>query len=341
MPLITLKPPRRPSSNTQSPSQSISPPSIDTSGFVKEQSPEAPPASPLTPVLKASTLSSVNTGDASQPFATFPPTTTQQHAGITRPLPQLIDRPAPLPFSGEDSSDAIALRAAISSLQFQRAKAQKDLRTLEELKKQAVEHPDEWMQHTILAESNPTKARQPGEKWIPPPNFDHDSDGDSDSEDNAIAGAEKGPSIAQGSKPSFSHVEEIPDSQQTPIGSSFGSLFASQQQYAQESARSSRPVTFLEAPGLQDVVRCPPIEWSKYHIVGDSLDTLHKAQQSRPGGGGGYQGRESVIAAAYNPFVDKFDGDEKPLPPQGERKDSGASAAEQRRKSSRPPPGTD
>lgn len=338
MPLITIKPPRRPSTNTQSPSQSLSPPPIDTSGFEREQSPEAPPASPLTPVLKAATLIPDNTVSAlpkgaSQPFSGLPPTSTQQHGGATRSAPQFIDRPMPLPFSGEDSTDAIALRAAISSLQFQRAKAQQDLRTLEQIKNQAVENPEEWTQHAILTESRPAKGKQPGEKWVPPPNFDHDSD--SDSEDDAMAGAEREHPEATGSRPSFSHVEEIPDSQQTPVDSSFGSLLASQPKSAQEQAQRPRPMVFPDVPGPQEVVQCPPIEWSKYHIVGESLDKLHREQQLRPGVGGS-QGRESVVTAAYNPFVDRFDGEQRPSPVQGERKDSGASAAEQRRKSSKP-----
>lgn len=38
-------------------------------------------------------------------------------------------------------------------------------------------------------------------------------------------------------------------------------------------------------PTPQDVVRCPPINWTQYAIVGESLDKLHKDQQARPSEG--------------------------------------------------------
>ena len=35
-------------------------------------------------------------------------------------------------------------------------------------------------------------------------------------------------------------------------------------------------------PVAQDVVRTPPINWSKYAVVGESLDKLHREQVSKP-----------------------------------------------------------
>jgi hypothetical protein len=35
-------------------------------------------------------------------------------------------------------------------------------------------------------------------------------------------------------------------------------------------------------PKPQNIVRCPPINWEKYAIVGDSLDKLHEDQKARP-----------------------------------------------------------
>ena len=35
-------------------------------------------------------------------------------------------------------------------------------------------------------------------------------------------------------------------------------------------------------PTPQNVVRCPPINWSQYAVVGESLDKLHADQQARP-----------------------------------------------------------
>jgi hypothetical protein len=57
------------------------------------------------------------------------------------PTAQYIPQPPPQPFSSEDATDAIALRAAISSLQFQKKKAQDDIRALEKIRKKALDEP--------------------------------------------------------------------------------------------------------------------------------------------------------------------------------------------------------
>lgn len=76
-------------------------------------------------------------------------------------------------------------------------------------------------------------------------------------------------------------------------------------------------------PTAQNIVRCPPINWSQYAVVGDSLDKLHKDQQSRPiegtpqlvqpdgslvHGPEGQRRREDLgVAAPYQPGKDKID----------------------------------
>ena len=64
-------------------------------------------------------------------------------------------------------------------------------------------------------------------------------------------------------------------------------------------------VTAFPAP--QDVVRTPPIEWSKYHIVGEPLNQMHEQQRQQPGTPDEQTGssRDRVIAAPYGPFSDK------------------------------------
>ena len=87
----------------------------------------------------------------------------------------------------------------------------------------------------------------------------------------------------------------------------------------------------IELPTPQNIVRVPPINWAQYHIVGASLDRLHQEQRIRPAGGwpegvdgdgaalgpkewaGAGMGtamgrREAVVAAPYDPFVDRIDG---------------------------------
>lgn len=76
-------------------------------------------------------------------------------------------------------------------------------------------------------------------------------------------------------------------------------------------------------PKAQDVVRCPPINWSQYAVVGESLDKLHAEQVTRPtqgtpavvGAGGMYQfkggdGKQEEypgVAAPYAPLKDKIE----------------------------------
>ena len=69
---------------------------------------------------------------------------------------------------------------------------------------------------------------------------------------------------------------------------------------------------FGDIPGPQNVVRCPPINWAKYHIIGEPLDRLHEEQRRRPISGESrmeeepVRAVEHVIAAPYNPWTDRL-----------------------------------
>jgi len=79
-------------------------------------------------------------------------------------------------------------------------------------------------------------------------------------------------------------------------------------------------------PRMQNVVRCPPINWSQYAVVGESLDKIHKDQLDRPVEGkpqrvgpdgnliygGERERREHVgVYAPYDPMRDKVDAKKK------------------------------
>lgn len=69
---------------------------------------------------------------------------------------------------------------------------------------------------------------------------------------------------------------------------------------------------FGQFPNPQNVVRCPPINWAKYHVVGESLDRLHEEQRHRPEPGNPRRdefGRppEHIVAAPYRPFADMLE----------------------------------
>jgi hypothetical protein len=71
---------------------------------------------------------------------------------------------------------------------------------------------------------------------------------------------------------------------------------------------------FGRIPAAQNVVRMPPINWSKYHVVGDSLDRMHEEQLRRPSPGDLKRGEpapEHVLASPYRPLVDRLDKTKK------------------------------
>lgn len=81
----------------------------------------------------------------------------------------------------------------------------------------------------------------------------------------------------------------------------------------EDHERSSRTASkFGIVPGPQNIVRSPPINWAKYHIVGESLDKLHEEQRARPKPGqprrddDPLRAPKHVIAKPYSPWTDKI-----------------------------------
>jgi hypothetical protein len=67
---------------------------------------------------------------------------------------------------------------------------------------------------------------------------------------------------------------------------------------------------FRSIPQPQNVVRCPPVNWAKYHIVGEPLDKMHEEQKKYPGSSEpprthqGTRAPPHAVAAPYSPFID-------------------------------------
>ncbi|KAL6249122.1 hypothetical protein RBB50_004185 [Rhinocladiella similis] len=77
---------------------------------------------------------------------------------------------------------------------------------------------------------------------------------------------------------------------------------------------------FGKLPTAQQVFRTPPIEWAKYHIIGEPLDRMHEVQQHYPGYTEETHDTSNrpippVIAAPYRPFVDKLETGQTPKKP--------------------------
>ena len=69
---------------------------------------------------------------------------------------------------------------------------------------------------------------------------------------------------------------------------------------------------FGRFPAAQNIVRTPPVEWTKYHIAGEPLGQIHRMQQQYPGSTEQMYERPDhsqphAIAEPYRPFVDKLE----------------------------------
>ena len=75
-------------------------------------------------------------------------------------------------------------------------------------------------------------------------------------------------------------------------------------------AEAESKTNFANIPSAQNVVRCPPINWAKYQVIGEALDTLHERQKRHPPNGELRQSQPSaaphLIAAPYSPWRDKL-----------------------------------
>lgn len=67
---------------------------------------------------------------------------------------------------------------------------------------------------------------------------------------------------------------------------------------------------FPRFPTPQNVVRAPPVEWSKYGIVGEPLDQMHEFQRRHPGATS-LNSQPHQIAGPYKPFTDRLNDTKK------------------------------
>lgn len=242
----------------------------------------------------------------------MPPPPEQQHNPSSTIAPtEYIPQPPNLPFSSEDATDAIALRAAISTLQFQKMKAKDDLKTLESIKQLALDDPNHFKTELAAGRLNESRPKLGDLQAI--------LDGSDDEE------------------------EDVDDEQEVKLGASRDDEGAEQNTAniapKKEISKSPSPTkdadtakSFPRIPGPQSVVRMPPVNWDKYGIVGEPLEKMHAQQQKWPGGGPHMGGREHTIAAPYSPFLDDLDPQHRMEGGDNVRKDSATNSST--------PPGT-
>ncbi|KAI8940441.1 hypothetical protein NX059_004128 [Plenodomus lindquistii] len=204
---------------------------------------------------------------------------TESHARIVPPPPPpppppratFISPPPAVAISESENPDAIALRSAISLLQLQREKSKRDLKALQELKTVAVADPQAFAR--AIQQQQAQAARSYHDVLTPTLSGLTDSVPSHDDHSDTGAGA-------NARKDSADVHAKLPQTQIPPI------------------------------PQPQNVVRCPPIEWSKYHISGEPLDKMHEEQKKWPGSTdpprtkSGQRAPPHSVSAPYSPFTD-------------------------------------
>ncbi|KAI2638177.1 hypothetical protein GGS21DRAFT_458697 [Xylaria nigripes] len=261
-------------------------------------SPLRPTYSPITPPLNPI---------ASPPRPTF---THNTHAGATAMPP-----PPPEPIDFASNPDVLALKSAISILQMQRKKAERDMATLSRVKSTALAEPEAFVRDLTAG-----RVRMEGEGLFLGGGRSGDSDSDSDSE---VDKDEHREDLKRGTG-TFSTHPQPKKEEKAKIK-------------PDPEAKMPDPPPWTSLPKPQNIVRCPPINWSQYAVVGESLDKLHNEQLRRPsqgmpasltpdghfefkgddGGDGGKQEEYLGVAAPYAPLRDKINRKSKgPFPKQ-------------------------
>ncbi|XDG06539.1 hypothetical protein ABKA04_006154 [Annulohypoxylon sp. FPYF3050] len=271
----------------------------------RSTSPQRPPISPITPPLNPIAM---------PPRRTYTHTSQQPQTSIAAPLPEPIDF--------DTNPDVLALKSAISVLQLQRRKAEADIAALAKVKSAAMADPGAFVRDLTsgrVGMEEPSRASS-----------DDDSDSDEEMGDaNANADVDEKPLPSPATAIPSQHPngaastsEQLPQTQPNTTTNPF-IKFESPAPPTTKPTPKPQPPPWTKLPKPQNVVRCPPINWSQYAVVGESLDKLHAEQLRRPTQGvpaslaadgryefsaaPGRQERYVGIAAPYAPGKDRID----------------------------------
>lgn len=240
----------------------------------------------------------------SEPHAHLPPDQPQTNSSIAPT--EYVPQPPNLPFSSEDATDAIALRAAISTLQFQKTKAKDDLKTLQKIKQLALDDPNHFKTELAAGRLNESRPKLGDLQAILDEASDDDDEEGKDEVKLGVTREEEDSNIKD--KNTESQTDSKANATMTRDG---------------DTAKS-----FPRIPGPQCVVRMPPVNWDKYGVVGEPLESMHAHQRRWPGSTTSVgQGREHTIAAPYSPFLDTLDAQQRVEAGEAIRKDSGAASS--------------
>ncbi|KAJ4417763.1 hypothetical protein N0V85_001697 [Neurospora sp. IMI 360204] len=283
-------------------------------------SPIRPPVSPITPTQESARLSGPGGHGDDQ-------------IGIPPPPPQ--------PIAFDDNPDVLALKSAITILQLQRQRATADIQALNRAKVAALSDPGAFvadlaagrigMDGDPLVNGPGADGSNDDDEDDEDGDEDQDQDEDMKSEEDGDDGEdddEEDEAEAASSSSESRHDDQDGDIPMSGAGAGAGSSPSTPnsnnnnnnnshnrrkiptRKKDRVSKTTKQPPqdlskTWRTLPKPQTVVRCPPINWAQYAVVGESLDKLHREQITAPtlgvpavlSPGGVYEFRGTATAA--------------------------------------------
>ncbi|RYP39698.1 hypothetical protein DL767_002079 [Monosporascus sp. MG133] len=288
-----------------------------------------PPVSPITPPLNP-TLVAPGERERGRP------TQLTHHTQTPQTVENAAAPPPPQPLDFDTNPDVLALRSAIAVLQNQRRRAAADMVALDRAKNAALADPAAFLRDLAGGRVGVggDSLFGPGAAGGGGGDSESESDLDSESEDadadaDADVDVEMGDTAGLQAK-AVTGAEAPPPPQPSSSTRRKEPRVKKRSSPEPEGGKRRPPPPWSALPGKQNVVRCPPINWAQYAVVGESLDRLHSEQQRRPAQGApavvGPDGRFEFaaegagntgepylgVAAPYSPLRDRVDrGDRK------------------------------
>jgi hypothetical protein len=190
-----------------------------------------------------------------------------------------------VPIKLDENTDAIALKSAMSILQMQARNAENDIRKLARMKEKAMQNPEEF-----------ARALQAGEVHTKPdPLFTPTAEDSEDEEEKEHEDHEMG-NMDNTAEQTSTEPEKPQDMAQYPFGGPVPLSASGKGEFTMngdgEINAPRKNEEWGQLPKPQNVVRCPPVNWNKYAVVGESLDKLHADQVKRP-----TEGKPQILGA--------------------------------------------
>ena len=284
--------------------------------IARSTSPTAPPYSPITPTYRQQQHRIGSIASIGSPryqvhptiqTATAPNTVNGSSNNVRSSSSELPQVPrASEPIDLASNPDALALRATLTILQMQRQRAIEDMQTLDRQRAIAESHPEAF-QRSLLTGEIKTRAQQHstllsigsdgegcglldrGGISLESPQIMNEPEIRNrvvEDVDLAMGETKEEKQEKHVDLPAAEVVDKSTDQDERTIG----------------TAATINPLAdFGVIPSPQEVVRCPPIEWAQYHVVGDVLDRMHAERQKKPDGENDY-----LLVAPYRPWTDKL-----------------------------------